>query len=54
MVINSGSGMMLGAGVGLVVDAAFGATGIGLILGAGVGLVVGGGFEQLRKPRNSN
>lgn len=42
--------MVLGAGVGIVLDAAFGGAGIGLILGAGVGLVVGPRLSPLRPP----
>jgi hypothetical protein len=42
MEMNSGTGMVLGAGIGIVFDAMLGTRGFGLIAGAGIGLVLEG------------
>jgi len=54
MIAGSSIGTVVGACIGLVFDAAFGAKGMGLLLGAALGLVFGAGIDELRKEQNSN
>jgi hypothetical protein len=42
MATHSGSGLALGAGLGILFDAIFGTIGLGLVFGAGIGVVMDG------------
>ena len=49
--MNTGLGLVFGAGVGLVFGTVFGNTAIGLVFGAGIGLVIGAGLDLRKRKR---
>ncbi len=50
---NTGSGLVVGAGLGIAIGAAMDNVGVGIAIGSGIGLVIGAAveaYEQRKKP----